>query len=63
MPAAAMLARATVPTRPIITATRGDGLDAAAQTMESIVLQVNLDVTLMIRTKRRSRTTFFGDEK
>ncbi len=63
MPTIAMLAGATAPTRPIITATGGDGLVAAAITVEPIVPHVNPVVTLMMRLNRQSRTTFFGDEK
>jgi hypothetical protein len=60
--AAAMLAGATAPTRPITTATGGDGLVAAAIMMEPNVLRANPVVTLVMRTNRQSRTTFFGDE-
>ena len=58
-----MLAGATAPTRPIITATGRDGLVAAAQMMEPTVPHVNPVATMMMRLNRQSRTTFFGDEQ
>jgi hypothetical protein len=62
-PVAAMLAGATAPTRPTIIATGADGLVAATQMVEPIVLRSSLIVTLMTRLSLRNKVTFLGGEQ